>query len=210
MTFPLGIIGAGMIGSTVGELWIDAGHDVMFASRHPEQLAPLVSKLGPHASSGTAADAARFGEVVMITIPLRALPELAGEVGAMLAGKVVLDTSNAYEKRDGAAAREASSHSGGSAAWAAALFPRSRWVKAFNSVYFKTLESEAHRDDDPVGIPLASDDAGALEVAAKLVREAGFEPVIIGALAAGVKVEPGTAAYNTGMSGKELRRILGV
>ena len=206
----IGVIGAGMIGSTVGELWIDAGHDVMFASRHPEQLTPLVSKLGPHASSGRAADAAQFGEVVMITIPLRALPELAVEVGELLAGKVVLDTSNAYEKRDGTAARDASSHPGGSAAWAAALFPRSRWVKAFNSVYFKTLESEAHRDGDLVGIPLASDDAGALQIAAKLVGEAGFEPVILGALAEGAKVEPGTPPYNTGMSGNELRRILGL
>jgi 8-hydroxy-5-deazaflavin:NADPH oxidoreductase len=206
----IGIIGAGMIGSTVGELWIDAGHDVRFASRHPETLQPLVTKLGPHASAGSPADAAAFGEVVMVTVPLRALPELARDIGHVLAGKVVLDTSNAYDKRDGDTAGEARGFPGGSAAWAAALFPKSKWVKAFNSVNFKTLESEAHRDDDLVGIPLASDDVSALAIASKLVRDAGFDPVLIGPLAAGVKVEPGTAPYNTGMSGPHLRRVLGV
>jgi predicted dinucleotide-binding enzyme len=204
----IGIIGAGMIGSTVGRLWIDAGHEVRFASRHPEELAPLVEKLGPRASAGTAAEAAAFGEVVMVTIPLAAVRGLAQELS--LAGKIVLDTSNAYEKRDGATAHEASSHPQGSAGWAAELFPDARWVKAFNTVYFKTLETEAHRDGDRVGIPLASDDAGALEIAAQLVRDAGLDPVIAGPLARGREFEPGMKIYNTGMSGAEVRKALGV
>src|SRR5215212_813176 len=103
----IGIIGAGMIGSTVGKLWVDAGHEVRFASRHPEELQPLVAELGERASAGTAAEAARFGEVVMLTVPLAAVPILAGEVAESLAGKVVLDTGNAYAKRDGGAAEEA-------------------------------------------------------------------------------------------------------
>src|SRR4051794_33470884 len=98
----IGIIGAGMIGSTVGKLWVDAGHEVRFASRHPEELAPLVASLGERASTGTPAEAAAFGDVVMVTIPLVALPQLARDVS--LANKVVLDTSNAYERRDGDAA----------------------------------------------------------------------------------------------------------
>jgi predicted dinucleotide-binding enzyme len=120
----------------------------------------------------------------------------------------VLDTSNAYERRDGDAARAATGHPQGSAAWAAAMFPKSRWVKAFNSVYFKTLETEAHRDGDRVGIPLASDDRRALDIAAGLVRDAGFDPVVVGPLARGKEFEPNTPPYNTGMSGRELRRIL--
>jgi predicted dinucleotide-binding enzyme len=206
----IGIIGAGMIGSTVGKLWVKAGHEVRFASRHPEELRPLVDALGPRASAGTSAEAAAFGEVVMITVPLNAIPELAREVAPALAGKVVLDTGNAYERRDGETAREASQHPGGSAAWAAAMFPSARWVKAFNTVYFKTLENEAHRDGNRVGIPLASDDRQALDIAARLVRDAGFEPVIVGALARGKEFEPGTKVYNTGMSGAEVRKALGL
>src|SRR5438105_1389172 len=195
----IGIIGAGMIGSTVGKLWVKAGHDVRFASRHPDELRPLVDALGPHASAGAPADAAAFGEVVMLTVPLKAIPALAGDLAAALAGKIVLDTGNAYERRDGDAAREAAGHPRGSAGWAAAMFPSARWVKAFNTVNFKTLETEAHRAGDRVGIPLASDDADALEVAAQLVRDAGFDPVIVGPLSRGKEFELGTKVYNTGM-----------
>ena len=204
----IGIIGAGMIGSTVGKLWVDAGHEVFFASRHPEELKPLVAKLGKRASAGTPAEAARFGEVIMLTVPLAAVPDLARDVASSLKGKVVLDTGNAYEKRDGDAARKASAHPQGSAGWAAAMFPGARWVKAFNSVYFKTLEKEAHRDGDKVGIPLASDDGSALDVAAQLVRDAGFDPVVAGPLARGREFEPDTKVYNTGMSGAQVRAAL--
>jgi predicted dinucleotide-binding enzyme len=204
----IGIVGAGMIGSTVGKLWIDAGHEVRFASRHPEELKPLVGKLGKRASAGTPADAARFGEVVMLTVPVAAIPDLARDLATSLAGKVVLDTGNAYEKRDSDTAREASRHPQGSAGWAAAMFPKARWVKAFNTVYFKTLEKEAHRAGDKIGIPLASDDRTALDVAAQLVRDAGFDPVPLGALARGKEFEPDTKLYNSGMSGPQMREVV--
>jgi predicted dinucleotide-binding enzyme len=201
----IGIVGAGMIGSTVARLWVNAGHEVLLASRHPETLADLVKALGPRATAGTPRQAAEFGDVVMLTVPLNAMPGLATDLAPLLAGKVVIDTGNAYEKRDGASARDASNHSGGSAAWAAEFFPNARWVKGFNTVYFKTLESEAHRTGDRVGIPLASNDRDAMNLVAGLVRDAGFDPVIVGPLARGKEFEPGATVYNTGMSGREVR-----
>jgi 8-hydroxy-5-deazaflavin:NADPH oxidoreductase len=206
----IGIIGAGMIGATVGKLWVDAGHQVCFASRHPEELKALVAELGASASAATPAEAARFGAVVMLSVPLIAMPALAGEVAILLEGKVVLDTGNAYEKRDGAAASAAAKHPMGSAGWAAAMFPGERWVKAFNTVYYKTLEKEAHRDGDKIGIPLASDDRAALDVAAQLVRDAGFDPVVVGPLARGKEFQPDTKPYNTGLSGPQVRKVLGL
>ena len=202
----IGIVGAGMIGSTLAKLWAAANHEVMVASRHPDELRSLVEELGKNASAGTAEEDARFGDVVMITVPLKAIPELAGDIGPIVTGKVVLDTGNAYEQRDGDIAREATRHAGGSAAWAAAKFPGSRWVKAFNTVYYKTLQKEAHQRGEPLGIPLASDDQGALETASRLVHDAGFEPVIVGALSRGKEFEPGTPVYNTGMSASALRQ----
>jgi 8-hydroxy-5-deazaflavin:NADPH oxidoreductase len=203
----IGIIGAGMIGSTLAKLWVDAGHDVRVASRHPNELQSMIERLGTRASAGTPQDAATFGDVVMLTVPLKAVPDLARDLAPALAGKIVLDTGNAYERRDGAVARQASAHPQGSAGWAAAMCPGSRWVKAFNSVYFKTLQTEAHRTGDRVGIPLASDDAEALDTAAALVRDAGFDPVVVGPLARGKEFEPDTKPYNTGMSGQELRTL---
>jgi 8-hydroxy-5-deazaflavin:NADPH oxidoreductase len=203
----IGIIGAGMIGSTLAKLWVDAGHDVRVASRHPDELKSMVEDLGTRASAGTPQDAATFGDVVMLTVPLKAVPDLARVLAPALAEKVVLDTGNAYERRDGAVARQASAHPQGSAGWAAAMFPGSRWVKAFNTVYYKTLHTEAHRPGDRVGIPLASDDAEALDTAAALVRDAGFDPVVVGPLARGREFEPDTKPYNTGMTGQELRTL---
>lgn len=205
----IGIIGAGMIGSTLAKLWVGAGYEVRLASRHPADLQPIVAKFGKRASAGTPAEAANFGEVVLLTVPLKAVPDLARDLASSLVGKVVLDTGNAYEQRDGQVAREATAHPQGSAGWAAAMFPGTRWVKAFNTVYFKVLESEAHRDVDQVGIPLAGDNNEALETAARLVRDAGFEPVIVGALARGKEFEPNTRPYNTGMSGRDLRKMFG-
>jgi len=203
----IGIIGAGMIGSSLAKLWVDAGHDVRLASRHPDELKSMAERLGPRASTGTPHDAATFGDVVMLTVPLKAVPDLARDLAPALAQKIVLDTGNAYERRDGAIARQASAHPQGSAGWAAAMFPGSRWVKAFNTVYYKTLQIEAHRNGDRVGIPLASDDAEALDTAAALVRDAGFDPVVVGPLARGKEFEPDTKPYNTGMSGEELRTL---
>src|SRR5262245_43839091 len=204
----IGIIGEGMNGSTVAEVRVDAGHEVRLASRHPENLIELVKRLGALASAGTPADAARFGDVVMLTVPLKALPDLASGIRPSLTGKVVLDTGNAYERRDGDSARQASKHPEGSAGWASAMFPEARWVKAFNTVYYKTLESEAHRAGDRIGIPLAGDDSDALQTAASLVRDAGFDPVIVGPLTRGKEFEPDTWSYNTGMSGSDLRARL--
>jgi predicted dinucleotide-binding enzyme len=202
----IGILGTGKVGSTVAKLWVDAGHEVQLASRHPDELQPLVKKLGARASAGTPAEAARFGDVVLLSVPVKAVPDLARDLGPLLAGKVVLDTGNAYGQRDGDIARQATSHPHGSAGWAAAMFPTARWVKAFNTVNYKVLEKEAHRSGDRVGIPLAGDDRDALETAAELVRDAGFDPVIVGVLTRGKEFEPDTWPYNTGMSGQELRR----
>jgi hypothetical protein len=198
-----------MIGATLAKLWVETGHDVCVSSRHPDELEGLVERLGARASATLPAEAAAFGQVVMLTVPLKAVPDLARDLAPLLAGKVVLDTGNAYQQRDGDAARRASAHPQGSAGWAAAMFPGARWVKAFNSVYFKTLESEAHRQGDQVGIPLASDFPSALPTAADLVRHAGFDPVIVGSLERGKEFEPDTPPYNTGMSGPALRALFG-
>src|SRR5262245_36379918 len=203
----VGIVGAGKIGSTLAKLWTSAGHAVLLSSRHPQDIQPLVASLGARASSGTPADAATFGEVLVFAVPLKAIPGLARDLASIMKGKVVLDAGNAYEARDGQFARDAVAHPGGSAGWAAALFSGARWVKGFNTVNFRTLDSAAHRDQEPLGIPLAGDNKQALDVVAQLARDAGFDPVIVGPLARGKEFEPNTAAYNSNMTGRALRQL---
>src|SRR5664279_3962174 len=97
----IGVIGAGNIGSTIGGLWVKAGYEVFFSSRHPEELKPLTDKLGPRAKSGTVGEALDFGDVILIAVPYKAIPELAKDYGPKFAGKTVVDPANAVARRDG-------------------------------------------------------------------------------------------------------------
>lgn len=90
----IGIIGSGHIGGTLGVLWAKAGHEVFFSSRHPDQLADLVKRAGPSARAGTPREAAAFGEVILISVPYGALPEVGRDLASALTGKVVLETGN--------------------------------------------------------------------------------------------------------------------
>lgn len=206
----IGIVGAGNIAGAVGLLWAKAGHAVRFGTRHPEVLGPLLAKVGGGASAGTAGEAARFGEAVFCSVPYGAWPDLAAEVAGFTKGKVVIDSSNPYPERDGAFASAAIAAEQGAGVPVARLLPTAHVVRAFNSVYFKVLETEANRAGDRVGIPIAGDDEDALNLAAGLVRDAGFAPVIVGPLARAREFDPGAPVYNTGMSGPNLALALGV
>jgi 8-hydroxy-5-deazaflavin:NADPH oxidoreductase len=206
----IGIVGSGRIGGTVGSLWARAGHEVMFSSRHPETLDALVERVGGNASRGTLEEAARFGEVVLIAVPFKALPELGRMLAPLLESKVALESGNPYPDRDGEIAERVLESGRGTGQFVAEWLPGVRVVRAFNTVWDRTLAREAHRDGPRVGIPLASDDPHALEIAAGLVRDAGFDPVIVGGLERSKEFDVGALVYNTGMSGPEVRSALGL
>jgi hypothetical protein len=187
---PIGVIGSGHIGGTVGALWVKAGHPVMFSSRNPGELKDLVAGLGPLARAGTPAEAAAFGTAVLIGVPYKAMPQIGRDLDHVLAGKVVLDATNAVVARDGTLATQANAKGIGLAS--AGYLPSVRLVRAFNTMSYRILASEAHRTGAPVAIPIAGDDPGALTVAEELIRDAGFEPVVIGKLAAAQEFALGT------------------
>jgi 8-hydroxy-5-deazaflavin:NADPH oxidoreductase len=199
----IGIIGSGNIGGTLGRLWVRAGHEVMYASRHPETLSDLVTSTGKGARSGTSEEAARFGEAVLLAVPYAALPAVGQTIAPALAA------GNPYPERDGEVATRVIASGRGSGVASAGYLPGAIVVRAFNTVWSRTLEKEAHRQGPRVGIPLASDDPGALELAAGLVRDAGFDPVVVGPLETAARFDVGTPVYNTGMSGAEVRAALG-
>jgi len=204
----IGVIGSGRIGGTLGELWVKAGHEVLFSSRHPAELEVLVERLGPRARAGMPREAAVFGEVVLISIPYHAVAQIGRDLARELAGKVVLETGNPYPARDGDMALEARTRGTGSSS--AGFLPGVRLVRAFNSVGYRALRSEAHRPGDRVAIPLAGDDRQALAVAARLVEDAGFEPVVVGTLMRARDFDVGTTVYGQALTATELRRQLGI
>jgi predicted dinucleotide-binding enzyme len=202
----IGMIGSGRLGGTVGALWVKAGHPVLFSSRDPEQTAALATKLGPLAHAGSVAEAIDFGDVVFLAVPYAAMPEIGRDYGARLAGKIVLDAGNAVESRDGAIAAEAEQN--GIGLTSQKYLPGARLVRAFNTLGFTILEREAGRAEPRLAIPIAGDDAAAVRVAAALVRDAGFEPVVVGKLADARRFQRGTAGYGQVVSASELRKTL--
>ena len=204
----IGIIGAGHIGGTLAKLWVAAGHEVLISSRHPEELRPLAQSLGPKARVGTPREAALFGDVVLESVPYGALPQVGQDLKAELAGKIVLDTANPYPQRDGDMALEARRVGTGVAS--PRYLPSVRLVRAFNAISSNDLANDAHRPGQPIAIPLAGDDAEALAVAQRLVRDAGFEPVVVGPLSRAREFDVGTAVYTRLMTAPQLRQALGL
>jgi predicted dinucleotide-binding enzyme len=204
----IAIVGSGRIGSVVGKLWAKAGHQVRFSSRHPDRLDALVAESGPNASRSSIEEALAFGEVFLISIPYGSLPAFGEQYGPQLAGKIAMETGNPYPERDGEVARQVLDSGLGTGHWSARWLPGTRLVRAFNSVWDQTLAREAHRKPPQVGIPVASDDAQAMELVAGLVRDAGFEPVPVGPLSRAREFDVGTAVYASNMSGPEVRQAL--
>lgn len=204
----IGVIGAGRIGATLGELWVKAGHDVLLSSRHPENLRDLADRLGPRARAGAPREAAAFGEVIMIAVPYGALPQVGRDLAGEMQGKIVLDAANPFPGRDGPMAEEARKKGTGIAN--AEYLPGVRLVRAFNTIPYGVLRSQPHRAGARIAVPLAADDRAALEVAARLVRDAGFEPVVVGPLSRAKEFDAGTPVFGKGLTAAELRQGLGL
>jgi 8-hydroxy-5-deazaflavin:NADPH oxidoreductase len=204
----IGIIGTGHIGGALADLWVKSGHEVLISSRHPDELRKLAASLGPKARVGTPHDAAVFGDVVVISVPYGALPQVGTDLAHDLAGKIVLDTGNPYPNRDGPMAEEARRKGTGVAS--AEFLPGVRLVRAFNAIAYTSLASEAHRAGEKFAIPLAGDDHEALQAAQRLVRDAGFDPVVVGPLSRAKEFDVGTPVYVKLLTASQLRQALGL
>ena len=201
----VGIVGSGRIGSALGEIWLSAGHEVMFSSRHIENDRELAARLGGKARAGTPKEATAFGEIVLMAVPYRALPQLGKDLADALEGKPLIDACNPFPHRDGEIATWARQKGAGLAS--AELLPGARIVRAFNAVSYARLPDIAQRKDGArPGMPMAGDDAKALALASRLVHDAGFEPVVVGDLAMGRHLVPGTPLAGE-RSPEEVRKI---
>ena len=202
----IGIIGAGNIGSTIGGLWIKSGHPVMFSSRHPDELKDMVTKLGSLAQAGSVEQAVAFGEVLFIAVPYGAIPQIGKDYSTAMKGKVMLDACNAVSTRDGAIADEVEQN--GIGVTSQKYFPDARIVRAFNTMSYMIFAREANRPDPKLAIPIAGDDAQAVQVAARLVRDAGFDPVVVGKLSDARRFQRGQPGYGQSVSAAELKQKL--
>jgi predicted dinucleotide-binding enzyme len=202
----IGIIGSGNIGGTIGGLWVKKGHSVFFSSRHPDELKDMVAKLGSLAQAGTVEQAVAFSDVLFIAVPYGAIPQIGKDYSAAMKGKVMLDACNAVSSRDGAVADEVEQN--GIGVTTQRYFPGVRIVRAFNTMSYMVFAREANRPDPKLAIPIAGDDPQALQIAASLVRDAGFDPVTVGTLADARRFQRGQAGYGQQVTAAELKQKL--
>ncbi|WP_404366013.1 NADPH-dependent F420 reductase [Sphingomonas sp. MMS24-J45] len=197
----IGIIGAGHIGGTLGHLLSRAGHEILYGTRNPTAVS---------AKAGTLAKAAAFGEVVIFAGPFGAWPDFARDNAAALVRKVLIDASNPYPDRDGPMAAAVVESGRGSAAYVTELLPDSHIVRAFNTIYWIDLRDEAGRPGEKLAMPIAGNDAEAVGIAQSLVRDAGFDPVVVGGLKRSIDLDPGSPIYGKSMTAERLRAELGL
>jgi len=199
----IGIIGTGKIGGALARHWAKAGHEVFVSSRHPEELAALVKELGPKAHAGTPREAAAFGSVVLVSVPYGAMPQLGTDLAKELAGKVIIDTSNPVSPRDGAQAPEWQRKGAGVST--AELLKNTKVVRAYNCIPAASLASQANRQPARIAIPIGGDDAAAIAIAERLIRDSGFDPVLVGSLAKSREFDLGQPLAQGNLSAAELR-----
>ena len=199
----IGVIGSVNVGSNLGRVLANAGHQVMFSSRNLEHDKKLAAGVGMNARAGTPAEAAAFGDVLIFAVPYGALPDLGKSLDGALKGKIVLDACNPFPNRDGEIANRAREQ--GAGRLSAELLPGARIVRAFNAVGASRM-GQAHEQPGKVGMPIAGDDKEAIEVASRLIREIGYEPVLVGGLDKGKYLMPGTPLSGE-HSPEEIRKI---
>ncbi len=192
----VGIIGSGMIGGTVARLSVAAGHTVVLSnSRGPETLAELVAELGPLASAATAEQAGEAGDLVVVSVPVKAFGDIPVKP---LAGQAVLDTGNYYPQRDGHIA-ELDTGALTSSGLLQRYLPDAHVVKVFNNIFFKHLGSLArpHGAEDRSALPIAGDSDQAKAAVTAFLDSIGYDAVDGGPLADSWRQEPGTPVYGS-------------
>jgi predicted dinucleotide-binding enzyme len=207
-TMRIGVIGAGWLGGTVGRAWIVAGHEVMFSSRRPEKFAEMVRSLGVKASAGSFAEAARFGEVALLAVRFPAMPAVALDTAASLAGKVLLDATNPFPPDPDELIQAVEAD--GVALTTQRYFPAARLVRAFSSVDATQIEASAKCREEAkrLAVPLAGDDEEAVQIAGALVRDAGCASVVAGGLDQAFTFENGHDAFRLHVGAAEMARRL--
>ena len=181
----IAVRGAGAVGSTIGRIWHAAGHDVTFAARHAARPRALAAELGERAHAASVAGAVAGAEVVLVAVPALAVID-ALQAAGQLDGRIVIDAANSLER--GAFGQQQLSLRS-----LAGAFPRARWVRAFNSLNVNVMAGDNHRE--PPWVLFLSGDQQAKPAAARLIRDAGFDPVDLGGIDDSQLQDPGSALW---------------
>ena len=201
----IGVIGAGAIGRTYATLWSAAGHDIVLSSRNPQDLGPVAQALGDRVRIGTPAEAARFGDVVLLAVNYWTLDQAIEAIRPHVLGKLVIDATNPLRRVDGGGVERVLPDDAIAGPVTAAKLPEARIAKALTTLWTGYVEQHANVETPTVAMPLAADDPADRSTAADLIRDAGLVPVDLGTLAQSRPLDPPSSIWNVVLTAEELQ-----
>lgn len=206
--YSIAVLGAGKIGKAVGQLWLRAGHSVCFGARSPDKLSPFIEAMGERARARSLEEAARESEIILLAVPYSAVDELIPSLRPLVSGKIVIDATNPFAlSPDG---RIVSSLAAGLTAGChmASILPNSTVVRAFSHIMDELLVRRGTTQPGLWALAIAGDDPKAIQLACRLVRDAGFVPVDIGTLAESSPLDPGGKLFPHMFTEADMRAAL--
>lgn len=205
----IGVIGSGNIGGNLGKHWAKAGHDVLFSSRHPEELGDLVRDTDNKAKAVSIEEAFEAkADVYLLATPFMAIDRLSELYAGEYGNKVIIDATNPYPERDGEMAQEVRDSNRNASEYTAMKFNTARTAKAFNTIHAEHLKSRAWRTSDKVAIPFAAQDEDSKKVTQQLIEDIGFDAVYVGDLTKTKQMDPDQTLYGKSVNRKELQNLI--
>ncbi|WBU88672.1 NADPH-dependent F420 reductase [Cellulophaga omnivescoria] len=201
----IGIIGSGNIGGNLGKHWAKAGHNVMFSSRHPEELGSLVKEAGPNAKAMSITDTFEAkADVYVLAMPYKAIDQISELYAGEYANSVILDATNPYPERDGEMAQDVRDANYNASEYTAMKFSSAKTAKAFNTIKASDLKNRAFEDTDKLSIPFAAQDQESKSVVKELIEDIGFDAVYVGNLSDTKIMDPDQKIYGLSTSKSDL------
>ena len=200
----IGIVGAGDIGKLYARLWNRAGHEILLSSRNPEKLTVVAEEIGAGVRVGSVAQAARFGDVVLLAVNYTTIGEAIESIRPHVQDKLVIDATNPLRLKEGGGTERVIGEGEIAGLVMARMLPEARIAKAFTTLWTGHVERHAGVSDPKIAMALAADHEKDRRVVAELIRHAGLEPVDLGSLAESRPLDPPSPIWNVLLSAREL------
>ncbi|WP_034925147.1 NADPH-dependent F420 reductase [Gillisia sp. CAL575] len=205
----IGVIGSGNIGGNLGKHWAKAGHEVLFSSRHPEQLNDIVREAGGNSKAVSIEKAFEANaDVYLLAVPFNAIDRLSELYAGEYGGKVIIDATNPYPERDGAMAQEVRDSNRNASEYTAMKFNTAKTSKAFNTIKADHLKNRAFNNTDKLAIPYAAQDHESKEITRKLIEDIGFDAVYLGDLTKTKIMDPDQKIYGQSVDRQKLENMI--